>query len=328
MILTHYAKISGVSVCVPDNLVNNLKRLKFKDKKQFINLTGVSEHYIDEKNLLKTSDLCLKAAEKIINDLKWKKDQIDFLIFVSQSRDYLLPSTACILQEKLKLKKNIFTLDIPFGCSGYVYGLFNSFLISSNLKGKGLLLSGDMSSKFIDMSDEKYFGLFGDAGSATAIEFTKDKKFETPFMFGTDGKGFKNLIYKSDGFKKSVNVFLEMEGPKIFEFAIEEVPKQINDLLKKSKLREKDINYCILHQANKFLIESILKKTKISYGKNLMSIQKFGNTNSASIPVTMVYNKDKIKNSKIIISGFGVGYSWASAIINLEKIKINNLLKL
>ena len=174
MILTQNAKISGVSVCVPDNLVNNLKRLKFKDKKQFINLTGVSEHYLDERNLFKTSDLCLKAAEKIINDLKWKRDEIDFLIFVSQSRDYLLPSTACILQEKLKLKKNVFLLDIPFGCSGYVYGLFNSFLISSNTKGKGLLLCGDMSSKFIDMKDEKYFGLFGDAGSATAIEFTKE----------------------------------------------------------------------------------------------------------------------------------------------------------
>ncbi len=328
MILTQNAKISGVSVCVPDNLVNNLKRLKFKDKKQFINLTGVSEHYLDERNLFKTSDLCLKAAEKIINDLKWKRDEIDFLIFVSQSRDYLLPSTACILQEKLKLKKNVFTLDIPFGCSGYVYGLFNSFLISSNMKGKGLLLCGDMSSKFIDMKDEKYFGLFGDAGSATAVEFTKDKKFDTPFTFGADGTGSNNLIYKSDGFNNSTNVFLEMEGPKIFEFAIEEVPKQINDLLKKSKHREKDLNYCILHQANKFLVESILKKTKISNDKNLMSIQKFGNTNSASIPVTILNNKDKVKNSKIIISGFGVGYSWASAIINLEKIKITNLLKL
>lgn len=328
MILTQNAKISGVSVCVPDNLVNNLKRLKFKDKKQFINLTGVSEHYLDERNLFKTSDLCLKAAEKIINDLKWKRDEIDFLIFVSQSRDYLLPSTACILQEKLKLKKNVFTLDIPFGCSGYVYGLFNSFLISSNMKGKGLLLCGDMSSKFIDMKDEKYFGLFGDAGSATAIEFTKDKKFDTPFTFGADGKGSNNLIYKSDGFNNSANVFLEMEGSKIFEFAIEEVPKQINDLLKKSKHREKDLNYCILHQANKFLVESILKKTKISNDKNLMSIQKFGNTNSASIPVTILNNKDKVKNSKIIISGFGVGYSWASAIISLEKIKITNLLKL
>jgi 3-oxoacyl-[acyl-carrier-protein] synthase-3 len=328
MILTQNAKISGVSVCVPNNLVNNLKRLKFKDKKQFINLTGVSEHYIDERNLFKTSDLCLKAAEKIINDLKWKRNEIDFLIFVSQTRDYLLPSTACILQEKLKLKKNVFTLDIPFGCSGYVYGLFNSFLISSNMKGKGLLLCGDMSSKFINMKDEKYFGLFVDAGSATAIEFTKDKKFDTPFSFGADGKGFNNLIYKSDGFNNSTNVFLEMEGPKIFEFAIEEVPKQINDLLKKSKHREKDLNYCILHQANKFLVESILKKTKISNDKNLMSIQKFGNTNSASIPVTILNNKDKVKNSKIIISGFGVGYSWASAIISLEKIKITNLLKL
>ena len=129
MILTHYAKISGVSVCVPDNLVNNLKRLKFKDKKQFINLTGVSEHYIDEKNLLKTSDLCLKAAEKIINDLKWKKDQIDFLIFVSQSRDYLLPSTACILQEKLKLKKIYIYIRHSFWmfrvCIWFIQFIFN-----------------------------------------------------------------------------------------------------------------------------------------------------------------------------------------------------------
>ncbi len=328
MILTQNSKISGISVCVPNNLIKNTERLKFKDKEQFIKLTGVEEHYLDEKKIFKTSDLCFKAAKTIIDNLKWKKEEIEFLIFVSQSRDYLLPSTSCILQEKLNLKKNIFTLDIPFGCSGYVYGLFNSFLISNNLKGKGLLLSGDMSSKFINMNDEKYFGLFGDAGSATAIEFIKNKKFDSPFIFGTDGKGYKNLIYKSDGFKDSSEIFLEMEGPKIFEFAMEEVPKQINYLLKQKKLKDKDLNYCILHQANKFLIENIFKKLKISKKKNLLSINKFGNTNSASIPVTIFNNKDKIKKSKIIISGFGVGYSWASAIINLDNIKITKLMRI
>ena len=327
MITTSNSKIKGVSVCVPDNHITNKSKLSFKEKDQFINLTGVKKHYLDEKKNFKTSDLCLHAAEKIIKNLKWKKSEISFLIFVSQSRDYVFPSTSCILQKRLKLNKNILTLDIPFGCSGYVYGLYNSFLISKNMKSKGLLLCGDMSSKFINMLDQKYFGLFGDAGSATAIDYSSKKSEKSKFAFGVDGSGYKNLIFESDGLRKNKETFLEMDGSKIFEFAMEEVPKQIKYLLEKTKLKTNDIYFFILHQANKFLIDNIAKKISISKQKNLMSIESFGNTNSASIPVTIVNNKSKIKKSKILISGFGVGYSWASAIINLKDIKINKLIK-
>ncbi len=328
MIETNNSKIAGISVCVPKNVINNKNRLQIKDKDQFINLTGVKKHYLDEKKKFNTSDLCLRAAEEIIKRLNWKKKDINFLIFVSQSRDYVLPASSCILQEKLKLKKDIFTIDIPLGCSGYVYGLYNAFLISKNMKSKGLLLSGDMSSKFINMLDQKYFGLFGDAGSATAIEYSQTNNNVSNFVFCTDGSGYKNLIFKSNGFETKKGTHLEMKGSKIFEFAINEVPKQIKSLLNKKSLNVNDVDFYILHQANKFLIESIIKKIEIPTDKNLTSIEKFGNTNSASIPVTILNNKKKLKNVKVLISGFGVGYSWASALINLNNIKLTNLIKI
>ena len=326
MIQTQNSKIEGISVCVPNNLVVNQERLNLKDKEQFINLTGVKQHYLDEKKKFNTSDLCFYAAEDIIKKLQWKKKDINFLIFVSQSRNYILPSTSCILQDRLKLKKDIFTIDIPLGCSGYLYGLYNAFLVSKSMQSKGILLSGDMSSKFINMSDQKYFGLFGDAGSATAIDYSSLNDNESSFAFGTDGSGFKNLIFKSNGFETLSNTFLEMAGSKIFEFAIDEVPKQIKHILDKKKIDINDVDYLILHQANKFLMDNIVKKIKISPLKSLISIDKFGNTNSASIPVTLLNNKKKIKKAKVLISGFGVGYSWASAIINLDNIKFTNLL--
>ena len=192
-------EISGISVCVPKKQINNKNYLKFKDKNEFIQHTGVNKHFLDLKRKISTSDLCLVASNKIIKNLKWKKKDIGFILFVSQTRDFILPNTACVLQKKLGLRKNILAYDIPLGCSGFVFGLYTAFLMSKNMKAKGLLLSGDMSSKFINLKDKKMFGLFGDAGTAVAIDYKKKYDNLSFFTFGTDGGGYKNLIYDSTG---------------------------------------------------------------------------------------------------------------------------------
>jgi 3-oxoacyl-[acyl-carrier-protein] synthase-3 len=329
MFTSRYCEISGISVCVPNSQINNKKFLKINDKNEFIQSTGVKRHFLDLKRKISTSDLCFVAANKVIKNLKWKKKDIGFLLFVSQTRDFVLPATACILQKKLGLNKNILAYDIPLGCSGFVYGLYTAFLMSKNMKSKGLLLTGDMSSKLIDFNDKKISGLFGDAGSAIAIKYEKKLKNFSYFSFGTDGGGYKNLIYDNSELNNSKKKqYLKMDGAKIFEFVLDEVPMQIKKLLKSSKNTIKSIDYFIFHQANKFLIQTLMKKLKITENKVIYSIDEFGNTNSASIPITIFKNLKNKYNIKILISGFGVGYSWASAIIKLNKPKFSGLYKI
>ena len=220
------AKISGISACVPRNIEKNIITSK---EKSYI---GVSKRFFDDKGLINTSDLCLVSAKKIIETLNWKPSEIKFLLFVSQTRDFIFPSTACILQNKLKLKKDIIAYDIPLGCSGFIYGLFNSFSLAEKIKGKGLLLLGDMSSKFIDKNDKQNIILFGDAGSAIGIDYSK-KKTKSFFSFGTDGSGSDYIKYKSDQFKKISNSSFTMKGGNVFHYMVKKIPSEIIDLKKK-----------------------------------------------------------------------------------------------
>tara|TARA_B100001540_G_C15792423_1_gene636105 strand:- start:1180 stop:2166 length:987 start_codon:yes stop_codon:yes gene_type:complete len=318
------SEISGITVCVPKRRIkiSNLK----KDLKDFIKHTGVKSIYSDSR--LNTSELCISASKKLINGLKWKKSSIGFIIFVSQTRDHILPQTSCKIQESLNLDKKILTLDIPMGCSGFVNGLYLSFLLSVNLKKNGLLLCGDVVSKLIDKKQEKMKYLFGDSGSAIGIKYNAKNKNKNYFNFGTDGSGSKHLIYQSSGINFFLtNNFLKMDGAKIFEFALNKVPTQVEDILRESKNNIKDINYVIFHQANKFLLKTLSEKIGFKKNNVLYSIHKYGNTNSASIPITMFENYNKLKNKKILISGFGVGLTWSSGIIDFGRLKYKKLIK-
>ncbi len=309
------SSIKAISICVPNEEIDNTSDKKITDVTNFI---GVKKKFFDKSLELKTSDLCVEAAKVIIKKNKINKNDINFIIFVSQTRDYLMPSTSCIIQDKLGLKKEMICLDVPYGCSGYIYGLYISLLIANNIKKSGLLLSGDMSSKFIDHNDKKMMSLFGDAGSATYIKFENKKKFKSLFKFGTDGSGFKSLLLNNDGFSENKTKLL-MNGPKIFEFAIKEVPKQFGEILEENNIKIDDIDYFIFHQANKFILETLQKKLKIPSRKMLYSIEKFGNTNSASIPVTISSNKINFNKKTILMCGFGIGLSWSTAIINTNE---------
>ena len=322
---TSNAKIAGIAIAVPKTKIKN-PYLNRKDK-NFIKHTGVKSFYSNSK--VNTSELCIAASKKLLRNLNWKKKDIGFIIFVSQTRDHLLPQTSCKIQNKLNLEKDIITYDIPAGCTGFVNGLYLGQLLSKSLKKKGLLLCGDTVSKLIKKNDKKMKSLFGDCGSATAIEYDYKYRNKNYYEFGTDGSGANSLIYSSNGINDYLDKnYLYMDGAKIFEFALDKVPKQITKLIKRNKIKINDINYFIFHQANKYLIKNLGKKMKFDNKKILFSINNFGNTNSASIPVTIFNNHKKIINKKILISGFGVGLSWSAAIIDIKNLSISNLIKI
>jgi 3-oxoacyl-[acyl-carrier-protein] synthase-3 len=322
---TFGSEISGITIAVPKIKINNPK--KTKSDADFIKHTGVKSKFSDPN--LNTSELCIAAAEKLIKKLNWKKKKLGFLIFVSQTRDHILPQTACVIQNKLKINNKLFAFDLPMGCTGFVNSLYLSFLLSKSLKKNGLLLCGDVVSKLISKKDDKLKSLFGDCASAIGIKYNSKNKDKNVFTFGTDGSGSEDLIYKSSGLNSFIEKdYLKMNGPKIVEFALNRVPEQIIDLLKKNKKKITDINFAIFHQANKFLIENLGKKLGLNKKKILFSIEKYGNTNSASIPLTIYQHYKKIENNYILISGFGVGLTWSSAIIKINKLKVNKLIKI
>ena len=200
-------------------------------------------------------------------------------------------------------------------------------MLSEKTKGKGLLLLGDMSSKFIDKNDRQNYILFGDGGAALGIDFISSTT-NSYFSFGTVGSGQDHIKYYSDQFKKINNTKFVMKGGNVFQYMIKKIPDEIETLLSYSKIKPKDVSFFIFHQASKFLINKIAEKNKIEKKKILFSLDSFGNTNSASIPITIFDSQKKVNNKKIFISGFGVGLSWGCALLDLDNLKFTKLLKL
>ncbi|MGV8093734.1 MAG: ketoacyl-ACP synthase III [Mangrovibacterium sp.] len=270
--------IRGISACVPKKIDENKDYpIGEEDKIKLISSIGVERKRIVDDNTC-ASDLCYKAAEKLIEELKWKKNEIDCLIFVTQTPDYFLPATSCILQHKLGLKEESYTLDISLGCSGWVYGL--STISSLLFAGKGgirkaLLLVGDTTSKFSSKEDKSTWPLFGDAGTATALEYSIGGCFK--FHLATDGEGAEAIIIKDGGYRNGIcedslrisddengnrrtNLNLFLDGMSVFSFAISKAPQSINFLLDKFGILQDSIDYYLFHQANLFLNEKVRKK--------------------------------------------------------------------
>ena len=343
-------KISGISSCVPQNR-NKISdhRDVFTDEElnQFTKQVGISERRVAVAKTC-TADLCFHAAEKLIEDMAIDKRTIDLLVLVTQTPDYYLPASSCFIQDRLKLPKTAAAFDVNLGCSGYVYGLsiVYSFLQQQNFR-KALLLAGDTLSKTINPKDKTSILLFGDAGTATIIE--KDKETNKAyFSLNSDGSGYdaiiihggafrhpcseeilKNVEYEDGSVRSAIN--LSMNGPAVFNFTIREVVKSITDLLEFANVTISDTDYLVYHQANKFINDFLTKKLKYPREKVPYSLEKFGNTSSASIPITMVSelrNELKSGRKKLILSGFGVGLSWANAILDIANCHIPELLEI
>ncbi len=341
--------IKGLACCVPKNREKNVDVpfMSSDEIEKFVEATGISERRV-VNDLTCTSDLCFHAAEKLISDLKWDKSEIDILVFVSQSADYILPVTSALLQHRLGLSTNCLAFDVPLGCSGYVYGMsiISSMMNSCNLK-KGILLVGDTSTKLISKQDKSTLPLFGDAGSATAFVYDSSAS-ELLFDLGSDGSGAESIIIKDGGSRNRItkesliykdvdngiqrnNCHLVLEGMDVFSFGISQAPKSINSLLSNFDIEQNNIDYFVFHQANLMMNKMIVKKLKIPTEKVPYSLSKFGNTSSATIPLTIVTElSDNLKNStkELILCGFGVGLSWGSVKVSLDNVIIPNLIEL
>jgi len=295
-----------------------------------------------------TSDLCFAAAEKLLKKLDWKKAEIEILIFVSQSTDYYLPATSIILQDRLGFPKSCMAFDIGLGCSGYVYGLS---VIAGMMKAtgfkKGLLLVGDVSTITCSKDDKSTYPLFGDAGTVTALQFEENAS-AMKFDLNSDGSGKDSIIIPHGGIRNLASAAsfekeeiapgivrskmeLALNGLEVFNFSIKEVPKSLFGFLEKTGTTPESYDYFVMHQANKLMNETIRKKMGFSTGKVPYSMSKFGNTSSASIPLTIVseLSKDlKNSNKKLLLAGFGVGLSWGSVSLNLNNVVLPEIIEL
>jgi len=344
-----HIKIVGVSACVPKYIqdVSNIEVLSIEEAQKFTSSTGIERRRISNKEIT-TSDLCYSAAKKLLNDINWDKETVDCLIFVSQTPDYILPATSCILQNRLKFRNDIIALDISLGCSGWIYGLMtiSSLIKSANFK-RGILLVGDTISKTCSENDKSTFPLFGDAGTATAIEFDEEH-VGIKFHLETDGSGFDSIIIPDGGYrnifsdKSVINVNFEtgitrspvnlvLDGMNVFSFGINKAPQSINSLLNYFKIDKESIDIYLFHQANLFMNEKIRKKLNLPIEKVPYSLKNFGNTSSATIVLTMISELKellKIKRCSIIACGFGVGLSWGSVWFETEKIICPDLIEI
>jgi 3-oxoacyl-[acyl-carrier-protein] synthase-3 len=328
--ITQGSRIAGIGTCVPLKVYDNIKDTKQFSKNEVRKVTalaGISQRRVAEESTC-SSDLCIAAAEKILHKLHWTKESIDALIMVTQSPDYFLPSTACVVQHRLGLADECAAFDVGLGCSGYPYGLWlASMMIENGGLKRVLLLHGETPARFSDESDRSVSLLFGDTGSATAIEADegKDKK-KWHFKLHSDGSGYKDMIIEAGGFRQRFSndpskYCVKMNGANIFNFTIKRVPVLIEDTLNIANLSIDDIDYYIFHQSNKFIINHIKKKVNIPDNKAPLILKEFGNSGGPSIPLTITQSDLVFKDGnplKLMLLGYGVGLSWGSALIDLK----------
>jgi len=341
-------RISGVITVVPSGIRYiddeaqkfSLNSSKIKRLKRDI---GLNSRYITEKEEC-TSDLCEYAAKVLLSNLNYNPETIDALILITQTPDYFQPATSFVLHSKLGLTKNCVVFDVNLGCSGYVYGLWlSSLMITTSSCRRVLMLAGDTISRCVSPYDGAVAPLFGDAGSATMIEKASQKD-EMTFVLHSDGNGFKHLIIPAGAFRKRPSEstqrlinqsngsikseeYLYMNGAEIFTFSIREVPPLIEEVLKASGWKKEEVEYFILHQANKFIIENIAKRIKVEKIKVPFNVfSKYGNQSCASIPATICENLHSLlehRTLKTVMAGFGAGLSWAACAVSLGPIKCN-----
>lgn len=329
--------VRGIVSAVPDKIsrVDEYENMTNIEAKKFTQITGIVQRRIVSANQ-SSSDLCVAAAERLLECTKWGREEVEIVVMITQSADYPIPATAIIIQDRLGLGKNTLAFDVNLGCSSYPYGLaiIGSTMRSLGLK-KGLLLVGDTSTKLCSYNDKSTWPLFGDAGSATAIEVDETADVQIFFDFHSDGSGKDAIIINNGGLasrnpvdKSSLDVVeispgieragqhLQLKGADVFSFAIKEVPSSIEKCLSNAGISVGDLNYVVLHQANKMINDMITKKIKCPADKVLNSLDLYGNTSSVSIPLTMCVNAEKIRaGDSLLLSGFGVGLSWASCVL-------------
>lgn len=333
-------RIVGVAGAVPKTVVNNLTDHHFcavEDRQKIVALTKVATYRKASPEIC-ASDLCLAAAQALLAGLGRSPEDIDAIVLATITPDYRVPSTACVLQHRLKCRNDVVAYDISMGCSGYVVGLYNA---CSLIKGGGLkrvlLLSGDTQTKLCYDKDKNVVFLLGDGGTATLLE-ADPAAGDIVVELMTDGGRFQNLYVPAGGFRQpSTDAtrqvrehpdggmrsedHLYMNGMEVFKFSVTDVVKTLTGFMEAEKLTPESIDHLFLHQANWFMNDKIAKKLKFPADKVPYTIEFFGNTGSASIPLTMAHHfsqKGAAGRQRCLISGFGVGLSWGAASMSVE----------
>ena len=283
------------------------------------------------------SDLGVEAARLLFESGACTPDDIDFLLLCTQTPDYFLPTTACLMQDRLGLRTNCGAIDINQGCSGYVYGIaLAKSLIESNLASNVLLITADTYTKIINLRDRTNRTLFGDGASATLVSGVEsESELIGPFIFGTDGRGAKELIVPAGGMRRPVDddariekedgkgnwrsaCNLHMNGGEVFNFTLRTIPPVVDQFLEKCELSRDEVDCFVPHQANKFMLERLRSRLKIPSDKFLIDLEHSGNTVSSTIPLALerALKRGQIKpGQKVVLLGFGVGYSWGLTMI-------------
>lgn len=325
-------RISATSLAFPEGTLSNEELADIFegwDASKIEKKLGIkSRHVLAEDEM--SSDIAVKAAENLFAEQEVDREQIDYLIFCTQAPDYLLPTTACIIHDRIGLPKNCGAVDINQGCSGYIHGLvLAKGLIESGSAKQVLLLTADAYSKYVGKDDASVRTLFGDGASATLLSASDFQVPDSPpasslnhFVFGTDGSGAGNLILANSALKQDGSgngrAPLYMNGPEVLNFTLREIPPLQETILQQAQLTMDDLDFVILHQANSFLLAQLARKLKIPPNKFLVDMADVGNTVSSTIPVVLhrAIAKGKIRRGDVgLLAGFGVGLSWGGCIL-------------
>ena len=341
--------ISAMAGAMPSHIIENLKYTEFFPQDQVnevVEKVGVYERRFADAQTC-SSDLCFAAAQKLFADNDIDRSEIDLLVFISQTQDYRMPATACTLQHRLGLPNSCIAFDMNLGCSAFIYGMsvVYSMMQQSGLR-KALILDGETRSKVYGPRDRRSAFIFGDGGVAALVE--RDEKFgETTLSLNSDGSRADLIMIKAGGYrhpstpetlKERVvdeygNMRSEeqgyMKGGDVFNFVIREIPRDLKKTLAESGKTVEELDYIVFHQANNFINSYIAKKMKLDVNKIPHTIEKFGNTSSVSVPLTIVSElRGKLEGSKtLMMSAFGVGMTWASAIASFVDTKISEIVE-
>ncbi|MGI5830977.1 MAG: 3-oxoacyl-ACP synthase III family protein [Thermoguttaceae bacterium] len=328
-----HVALRGFAAAVPSRVEENVDLPFFAEgeAEKVIKSTGIERRHVVEPGTT-TADLSLPAALRLLDELGWAPESIDALIFASSSRDYITPSTSCILQDRLGLSESIYTTDIPYGCTGWVHGMsvISALLATGEMK-RGLLMAGDTSTQMNYPDDKESRPLFGDAATVTALEYSSECE-PLLFNFGTEGKNYQAIITRDGGMRhpfsesslvpveygrgiKRRNIDCKIDGMEVFAFSSFRGEQCVREFYSHFGVAEEEIDYFLFHQANRYMIERIRKKLKVDPAKVPYSLSDYGNTSCASIPLTLlVKHPEDYRNRplKTLACAFGVGLCWGA----------------
>ncbi|MEP6720208.1 MAG: ketoacyl-ACP synthase III [Variovorax sp.] len=338
----HNVRFAGMASCVPKRVLSNLEDCPPKmrsERERLVRNIGIHNRRICAEWQC-FSDLAVDATEKLLEELQWQRDEIDALIVVTQSPDYPIPATAIILQDRLKLSHTTIAFDVNLGCSAYPFGihLLGSMIAAGTVK-KGLLLVGDKSASTNDP-------LFSDAGTATALEFDPQAE-PIYFDLNSDGSGYKAIIKPVGGHREPYAFHhgfpvrdahgdlhwpdgLILDGPAVLSFSTQRIPPAVTRAMEYAGIAKESVDHFVFHQANRMINETIRRKLGLPVEKVPSTLQDFGNTSGASLPVTMTVRLNEQLSTgrhKLLLSGFGIGLSWGVCILDIENAKFPALLE-